>query len=258
MRRPAGLAVLVVSGVLSFSLAAPTAARAQLVGAATLESEYRLRGVGLTNGEPDIRIGLSYDHSSGAYAGGSVIVGDTARDGVQVLGYIEYAGYAKQSPDGLGWDVGASNSNITLNLPAQLTTRSAENIVSTLVYTQKYHADYSEVFGGISMNDVSAHMYFSPDYLGQSLKTLYLDVTATIRPRDRLRLYAHVGALTPLGGSAGPDSQREHFDAATGAAWEFRHGEVQLDLIAATPDLEYPPGFRQKPSALVLKVTGFF
>ena len=239
-------------------MAAPTAARAQLVGAATLESEYRLRGVGLTNGEPDVRIGLAYDLSSGAYAGGSVIAGDTARDGVRALGYIEYVGYAKQTADGLGWDVGASNSNITLNLPAKLTTRSAANIVSTQIYTQRYHADYSEIFGGISMNDISAHLYFSPDYLGQSLKTLYLDVTATIRPRDRLRLYAHVGALTPLGGSAGPASQRENFDAAAGAAWEFRHGEVQLGLTAATPDLEYPPGFRQKRSALVLKVTEFF
>jgi len=239
VRRPACLTGLVVSGVLSVCLAAPSAARAQLVGAATLESEYRLRGVGLTNGKPDVRIGLTYDHSSGAYAGGSVIVGDTARDGVRVLGYIEYAGYAKQTADGLGWDVGASNSNITLNLPGQLTTRS-------------------EVFGGISMNDVSAHLYFSPDYLGQSLKTLYFDVTATIRPRDRLRLYAHVGVLTPLGGSAGPGSRYEHFDGAAGAAWEFRHGEVQLGVTAATPDLEYPPGFQQKRSALVLKVTGFF
>jgi hypothetical protein len=258
VRRPAYLTFLVVSGVLSFSLAAATAARAQLVGAATLESEYRLRGVGLTNGEPDVRLGLSYDHSSGAYAGGSVIVGNTARDGVQVLGYIGYAGYAKQAADGLVWDIGASNSNITLNLPAQLTTRSAQNIVSTQIYTQKYHADYSEVYGGISMRDISAHLYFSPDYLGQSLKTLYLDVTATVRPRDRLRLYAHVGALTPLAGSAGPTSQREHFDFATGAAWEFRHGEVQLGWTAATPELEYPPGYRQKRSALVLSVTGFF
>jgi uncharacterized protein (TIGR02001 family) len=258
VKRPACLTVLVVSGVLSFSLAAPTAARAQLVGAATLESEYRLRGIGLTNGEPDVRIGLTYDHSSGAYAGGSVIVGDTVRDGVRVLGYIEYAGYAKQTVDGLDWDVGASNSNITLNLPAQLTTRSAENVISTQIYTQKYHADYSEIFGGISMNDVSAHLYFSPDYLGQSLKMLYLDVTATVRPRNRLRLYAHLGALTPLGGSAGPTSQREHFDIATGAVWEFRHGEIELGLSAATPDLEYPPGFRQERSAPVLKVTGFF
>jgi hypothetical protein len=247
-----------VVAALFFSVAAPTVARAQLVGAATLESEYRLRGLALSDGEPDLRLGLSYDHASGAYAGASAIVGQTAHSGIRALGYVAYVGFARQASQGLSWDVGASNSQIALYLPAARAERPLPSAGYLQNNTYKYSDSYSEIYGGLSMRDVSARLYLSPDYLGQNLKTAYLDVTAAARPIRRLRLYGHMGALTPLGGSAGPNSGRQQYDLATGAAWEFRHGEIQLAWSAAAPEVEYPIGFRQKRSALVLSLTGFF
>jgi hypothetical protein len=258
VRSPDPRIFLAVSAALSFSLAAPTTARAQLAGAATLESEYRLRGVALSDGEPVLRLGLSYDHASGAYAGVSAIVGQTAHSGVRPLGYVAFVGVAGQAPQGLSWDVGASNSQITLYLPAARALRPLPSAIYPQTNTYKYTANYTEIYGGLSARDVSARLYLSPDYLGQDLKAAYLDVTAAARPIRRLRLYGHVGALTPLGGSARPDGDREQYDVATGAAWEYRHGEIQLAWSAAAPEMEYPVGYRQKRSALVLSLTDFF
>ncbi len=246
---------LVVVAALSLSFV-PAAARAQFVGAATIESEYRLRGVALTNGEPDVRLGVTYDHVSGAYAGVSAIVGEAEHVGVRGLGYVANIGFARQTSTGLTWDVGATNSQITLYLPSRQVLRSPQVITPGDI--RRYSANYTEVYAGISVRNVSARLYFSPDYLGQGLKTAYLDITAAVRPARRLRLYGHVGALTPLGESAWPNSSREHLDLAVGAAWEFRHGEVQAAWTTTTPQVEYPLGYRQTRSALVLSMTGFF
>jgi hypothetical protein len=250
--------LLIGFAVLSFALAAPVGARAQLVGAVTLESEYRLRGLALTNGEPDVRFGLSYDQTSGAYAGATAIVGQTAGAGVRALGYVAYAGLAGGTSGGLNWDIGVTNSQIRIYLPARQDPRSTRDISYRRIAAHEYTSNYSEVYGGVSIRDISAHLYLSPDYLGQGGKTAYLDVTAAVRPVDGARLYAHAGALTPLSVPAGPNGGRERYDLGAGAVWEFRRGDAQLGWTTTTPPVEYPAGYRQGRSALVLSVTGFF
>lgn len=257
-RAPVRRLLLIGSAALLFALAAPVGARAQLIGAVTLESEYRLRGLALTNGEPDVRLGLSYDQGSGAYAGATAIVGQTAGHGVRALGYVAYAGLAGGTPGGLDWDIGATNSQITLYLPARQDIRSNQSGNYPRVAEHEYTSNYSELYAGFSVRDISAHLYLSPDYLGQGGKTAYLEVTAAVRPVDRIRLYARVGALTPLGVPAGPNGGRERYDLSTGAVFEFRHGDAQLGWTTTTAPVEYPAGYRQGRSALMLSVTGFF
>ena len=60
---------------------------------------------------------------------------------------------------------------------------------------------------------------------GRSLEQVYLDLTGGIQPATWLRLSAHAGVLTPLGGWVGPDSGRERYDLRAGAALEFHHAE---------------------------------
>jgi hypothetical protein len=215
----------------------------------------------MTDGEPDLRLSLSYDHSSGAYAGASVIGGETARDGVQGLGYIAYAGLAGETAAGLGWDIGATNSHIIQYLPMQMLRRQMQGVTYSglaQTYTRRSKIEYSEFYTGLSIRDVSARLYISPEYLGQNFRTAYLDVTATLRPMNRLRLFGHIGALTPIGGSTDSSAGRERYDLNTGAAWQFRRGEVQLSWTATTPQVQYPVEYRQKSSALSVSVTGFF
>src|ERR1700683_5298977 len=66
-----------VCTALFLGLAVPATALAQLVGTAVVESQYRSRGVALTDGKPDLRLGVSYDHPRGVYVGASLIGGET-------------------------------------------------------------------------------------------------------------------------------------------------------------------------------------
>lgn len=248
---------LVILAALALSLVAPAAARAQLVGTATLESEYRLRGLALSNGEPDIRLGVTYDHASGFYAGALAIVGEPDHQGVRALGHVANVGFATQTVAGVGWDIGVTTSQIALYLPVEQPIRLSQDVVSQQRYNKRYTYKYNEIYAGVSVRDVSARLYFSNDYLGQGARAAYLDLTAAVKPAQQLRFYGHVGALTPLGGSSGPNSSREYFDVSAGAVREFRHGEVQLAWTTTTR-VEYPVGYRQNRSALTLSVTGFF
>jgi hypothetical protein len=247
-------------------LAVPASALAQFVGTAVLESQYRSLGVALTDGKPDLRLGVSYDHPSGVYAGASLIGGETADDGIHGLGWAAYLGYAEKTANGLTWDIGATTSQINLYLPVDPLQRSADQPTGYTqtygasgpkTYTFHYRADYSEVYGGLSWGSTSVHLYASPDYLGQSLRTAYLDVTETFRPVTHLRVYGHAGALTALEGSAGPGSDREHYDFGAGAAWELHHGEIQLSWTGITPRVQYPIGYPQPWSAVIVSVTAF-
>jgi hypothetical protein len=121
-------------------LSLSTQARAQLAFSATVESQYRFQGVSLTNGEPDGRIGVSYDHPSGVYGGVSAIIGATAGDGVRPLGFVGFLGFAKQAPSGLTWDFGITNSDITLYIPTYEIKGYVPNGGSS-VSIQKYHFD---------------------------------------------------------------------------------------------------------------------
>ena len=245
-------------------LAAPTGVSAQFVTNATLESEYNVRGVSLDNGKPDVRLGLSYDHASGAYAGLSGIVGDTARNGVRPLGYVGYVGFARPFAPGANWDVGVAFSQVVLYLPSRRFQvpgqGGAATSTASTTSTRRYHADYTEVYGGVSVHNFSARLYLSPDYLNQGVSTAYLDLNAAFRPLNRVRLYAHAGALTPLGSGdpVDPGVDRGRFDLGAGAAFEFRHGQVQLGWTGVTPEVRYPAGYPQNRSRLVLSLAGYF
>ncbi|MGB6451268.1 MAG: TorF family putative porin [Steroidobacteraceae bacterium] len=254
-----------IAAALSAGVAAPMIARAQLAASATVESEYRIRGVALSDGEPDLRLGLSYDHPSGAYAGATLIGGETGSDGSHLLGYVAYAGFAVRSESGLIWDIGTTTSQINLYLPIYPAAYSVQPLGyggiearnASTASTFHYRADYSELYGGLSWRATSVHLYISPEYLGQTMRTAYLDVTETVRPMTHVRLFAHVGALTPLAGSAGPGSTRERYDLGAGAVWELHHGEVQLAWSGISPQVQYPIGYPQPRSAVILSVTGF-
>lgn len=241
----------VFAAVVVIVLGASTAAQAQLAVNATIESDFRLRGVSLTNGKPDATLGVSYDHDSGLYGGVSGVAGEGARGGVQGIGYIAYLGYAARTNAGPTLDFGVTNSSITDNLNPPPTYIGPK-------YTYKYDARYSEAYFGVIDHNVSARLYYSPNYLSRGLETVYADLSSAIRPADWWRLFGHVGVLTPIGGSALRNGGREQFDARIGAAVTFGPGEVQLAWTGTTPEIDYPVGYRQKRQAVVLSVSGFF
>ncbi len=211
-------------GLAALGLAPP--AQAQLSGSLALTSDYRLRGVSLTERRPALSLGAAYDHPSGAYAGGSVIVADTGGGDVKRLGDIEYIGIAKHHADGLSWDVGASNTNVKIQV------------------NQRYPVRYNEVYAGVARNDLSLRVSYSPNYLHSGVDTLYADLSGVYRPAENWRLVAHVGLLKRLDGPTAEVPVRHRYDLMLAAVRGFDHGELRLAWIAAyaTPHPHPSPG----------------
>jgi uncharacterized protein (TIGR02001 family) len=151
-----------------------TPAMAQISASASLASDYRFRGISLSDGRPALTANLAYDHSSGAYAGVSVIGIDTPHDGAQMLGHIEYIGYATRKSRGLSWDVGLHNEDLTAYAD------------------RKYVFRYTEVYAGLTSNNISTHLYYSPNYLKPGASILYADLDGALRPAPQWRLFGHV------------------------------------------------------------------
>ena len=228
----------VVFTVISLLLAAPAAA--QLGISVSADSDYRLRGVSLSAGKPDLSLSVSYDHSSGFYGGASLIGIEGLHGGAQFLGSVEYIGYTARFDQTNALDVGVTNSNYRLDI------------------TRPYTLNYTEIYAGIVRDDFNAHIYYSPSYLGEAVGTVYLDLNGAVRPARHWRLFGHVGVLTPVNGWAGSGSRRESYDLRAGVAAEFRGGELRLAWTATSPDLDYPVGRKQGRAALVLGAALFF
>ena len=222
----------------SLCLAAP--AMGQVAASLSLESDYRFRGVTLSDGHPVLSLSGSYDHKSGAYAGASALAEDTAHDGVQMLGFIEYAGFAVRSSPATAWDFGVSNSNFSL------------------YRDQKYRLHYTEIYAGWGSENLSGRIYYSPNYFGAGTNTLYAELNGALSPAPQWRLFGHVGVLSPLAAPASPEGRRERYDLRAGVARAFKDCELRLTFTAATPRDPNPSGPGRKSNAIVLGATVFF
>jgi uncharacterized protein (TIGR02001 family) len=235
--RPA-LAAAAIGLFLGLGLASP--ARAQLAVSGTLASDLRIRGLSFSDRRPVVSLALTYDHSSGFYAGATAYAGPTEHSGVQWIGYQIDVGYAGRiGSTGPGWDAGVANTELTQYLD------------------HKYTANYTEIFGGVSGRNVSAHLFVSPDYLGEHVVTAYLDLEGAIHPAPRWRLFGHAGVLAPLG-RCDPELVRTRFDLRAGVAREFDHVELQAAWTHISPRTDYPLYYDQVSDAFVASVSVFF
>lgn len=212
-----GLQVLAAwSLALALGLAANAqAADAQFSGAVSADSDYRLRGVSLSDRQPVASLSFAYDHPSGAYAGAAMVARDPLNDGGRLLGHMEYVGYAVRGRGGYDWDVGVNNQDFAPYGP------------------QRFHLRYSEVYVGVSRGDLSAHLYYSPNYLRSWGTTAYLDLNAVLRPAANWRVTGHAGALVPMGRGDAPVSTR--YDLRLGVARDIEAGEIRANLTTAFP-----------------------
>ena len=118
---------------------------AQVSGSLTLVSDYRYRGVSLSDEQPATQASVAYDHSSGWYAGvfGSTV--DLASQSRRDLQLLSYVGYARRAHPGLSWEVGAGYS----------------------AFAGAGGYDYPEVYWGVASDHVSGRIYYAQNYFGQ-------------------------------------------------------------------------------------------
>jgi hypothetical protein len=188
-----------------------------------------------------LSLNLSYDHPSGAYAGASAIVADTRYQGVEALGYMEYAGFVKRVNDDVAVDLGLSNAN--------LKRYNGE---------RKTALDYTEVYAGLVGKNLNLHTYFSPNYARSGIQTVYLDLGGVAHPWDKWRLFGHVGLFAPVNDAATALGIRRRVDVRAGVAREFKNLELHLVWSTYGPQTIRPGVTPPARSGVVLGATYFF
>ena len=194
-----------------------------------------MRGYSMSAGKPIGQLDLSYDDPSGFYAGLSASV--VAHEGINPLALQENIGFAKRLSSGPTIDVGVVQSNYTR-------------------HTGRYQAQsYTEVYAGLTGRNFASHVYLSPNYFDSDVWTLYGELDAGMELADKLRLTAHVGALTQL---RGPESEALHYDWRVSVARELGRFSAQLSLTGGGPGRDYYDHGWHSRTVLVLGVSSIF
>ncbi|MEO8812201.1 MAG: TorF family putative porin [Caulobacteraceae bacterium] len=223
---------------LALICAAPS--RAQIAASASIVSNDIYRGISLSDGQPALTVNLAWDDRSGAYAGIGATGEVPAGYGPRLLGHTEYAGFARRAGVRATWDVGVSHAEIVA------------------YYDRPYRYSETEVYAGVRARDLSLYIYWSPHYYRPGVHALYLDLSASRRLAPRLRLFGHVGLLSPSGGPGDADARRAQVDLRAGVAAEFTGGELDLTASAARPGEDYLGGSTRMRNALTLGASFFF
>ena len=228
-------APIVAALVLSFA----SAAHAEVGASASIASDYRFEGLSLSDSRPVLSVSLAYDRPSGFYGGATLLAVFARRYGLQPLGYVVYLGYSKRVAPDLSWDIGATDAGVSQLLD------------------KRYADDYAQVYVGVTKGALSAHVYYSPSYIGEHEGAIYLDLSGAVRPAPRWRIFAHAGLLANLG-HADPEHGRLRADARAGVARELRNFELRASVSATEPAPFYPTRYRQPNATGVLEAVLFF
>lgn len=199
-------------------------AHAQVSGSVTLLSDYRYRGISLSDGDPAAQVALNWDGPGGVYAGtlaSSVRMGRSSGTGAQLLPYL---GYAHRLRPGLSWDVG----------------------VVYAAFTGDRGYDYAEAYAGLAGERFGLRLHYSHRYFGEGPPVLYAEGNGSFPLSPRVRLLGHIGVLRRNGGSgrySGEANSRYRYDASVGAGLTLGAYDLQLRRVASGGGVYYRFGY---------------
>lgn len=168
-----------------------------------------------------------------------MIAAATRHDGPKVSGYQVYAGYARRFDADSSWEVGVSRTDVTE------------------YYRPRYPVAYNELYAGVSTRRFSAHVYYSPNYLGERAATLYATTTATVTPAPGWKAFGRAGLLVPVDRRRGSEIRRTQYDVGAGLARRFGNVELQGQATYFGPDDDLL-GAAQGHGAVAVAATLFF
>lgn len=221
------------------ALLSPAAALAQASMSATVMSDYRYRGLTLSDGRPALQWGLAWEHRSGWFAGTmatSTRIADTS--GLQWLSYV---GHVTRLEGGLAWEAG----------------------VQHVAFSSNQARDYQEVFVGIASAQWNARLYYQGPAMGSGGHGVYLEANGSRALGERVQLLGH------LGWNRRPDAaDRDRFDARIGIGMLLGDFAAQLAYVvhdgraadggtyaAAYDEPRYDTPYDSDDEALVLSVS---
>ncbi|WP_049621728.1 TorF family putative porin [Frateuria defendens] len=214
-----------------------TGARAQASGKAMLVSDYRFRGVSLSDERPAVQVALGYDPPArGWYAGGVLSsVRLERRPGAQLAGY---AGYAWRATPDLSWEVGST-------------------------YTRFSGRDayaYAEAYAGFTYRRLVGRVYYAPDYFHAGTPALYAELNASRALGTQWYVFGHLGYLRRRG-AVDEHRDRARIDLRLGLGLTLAACTVQLSWTAVQASngsdyaFGYPVGRGASREAWVLGVS---
>jgi uncharacterized protein (TIGR02001 family) len=213
--------------------AAPSA-QAQLGASIAVDSDYRFRGVTLSDSGPTARVALNYDAANGCYAGASATSVELAQ-GDRYVQSLGYAGCAM--PAGVG--------------------RHLEAGLAFLHFSGDSSYDFAEAYAGILAERWGARIHFAPDYFGRNVSTVYAELDTHTLLDEHFRLFAHLGAIVRVAGDGGGAS-RSRADVRLGVGWVRRGLDLQLAWNAASRGGPYPAVYDKPRSAWVASASYSF
>ncbi|WP_430391585.1 TorF family putative porin [Dyella sp. 20L07] len=192
---------LVAIGVALFAIEA----HAQVSGSVALLSDYRFRGISLSDDRPAANVTLSYDQPSvGWYAGGALSSVRADRNlAAQLLGY---AGYARRVKPDLSWEAGVTYSRLSGH--------------------ESYA--YAEAYVGLAYKRLVARVYYAPDYFHSGIATQYGEINGSHALSEKWYLFAHLGYLRRNGDIGMNHSSRVRSDIRAGLGLTLKPLDVQL------------------------------
>lgn len=205
-----------------FPLCAATPVAAQVTGAISIESDFRLRGYSMSGGQPVASARAGFDDESGLYAAGSATLVATRHDGPRFLGVQVGGGFARRV-GGL-WTVDVGIVHNELRAP----------------YSGGFSYNYTEAYVGATRGPLSAYVFVSPNYFSPGFKTVYGQLEATITPAEDWYVTAHVGSLNYLDAPEPYRIRHETlYDWRLGVAREFGNFEIHAAISGGGPGRQY-------------------
>jgi uncharacterized protein (TIGR02001 family) len=210
LRRPHELAALRGAVTVCVALICANAAGDQLSGSVSAVSDYRYRGVSLSDNDPAVQASINYDDTSGFYAGAFVSTARFAFESSRELQAISFFGYAWRLQSGVSGEVG----------------------VDYALFTRTHDYGYPEVYWGFASGIWSGRLYYAPRYFSGDGNAVYGEINAAQPLSDRFRVIAHGGVLWSKSGNPYEGSgERAAFDARIGVGIDLDRFSVELSWV---------------------------
>ena len=202
-------------------------AHAQVSTTVGVESDYRYRGVSLSNSKPSPRLTLNYDASDRWYAGASATRAAIAASATSTQ-LIGYAGWVSDAIAGHSVEIGIDGSH----------------------FAGVSGYDFAEVYVGLLASRWHARAYYAPNYYGRRAGVGYLELNAHAPVSEQVRVFAHLGALAPWQRTTG-DGGKARGDISVGAGYVSNGWDLHLAAVAATRGGPYPAVYAGRRAAVV-------
>jgi uncharacterized protein (TIGR02001 family) len=185
-------------------------AAAQWSGSVAVVSDYRYRGVSLSDNDPAVQATFDYDDPSGFYAGTFLSNVRFAFASGRELQALPFIGYVWQLPSGVSGEVGVNYS----------------------VFSRTHDYDYPEIYAGFGSGNWSGRLYYTPRYFGRFGDAVYGELNYAQPLADRTRIVVHGGILRSKSYNVyGASSNETTFDARVGLAFDLDVFNLELNWV---------------------------